>query len=164
MKAFSMRRIEGMLRSLSANLDCIESFNSVVTPGIQDNGEEEERELDNREASQYRAIVARANYLCQDRSDIQFAVKELCRAMSKPTHGHWMALKRLGRYLIGRTRMTIMFGYQSQVKNLTIWTDTDFAGCIKTRKSTSGGAAMLGNHIVKIWCGSQAIVSSTTAL
>ena len=115
--------------------------------------------LDNREASQYRAIVARANYLCQDRSDIQFAVKELCRAMSNPTRGHWMALKRLGRYLVGKSRMTITFGYQSPVSELTIWTDTDFAGCKRTRKSTSGGVAMLGNHMFKTWCGTQAIVA-----
>ena len=76
--------------------------NSVVTPGVKESVEEEGRRLDSREAGQYRAIVARANYLCQDRSDIQFAVKELCRAMSEPTQGDWMALKRLGRYLIDK--------------------------------------------------------------
>ena len=70
---------------------------SVATPGAKDNGDEEERKLDNKEANQYRAVVARANYLCQDRSDIQVAVKELCRTMSEPTQGNWAALKRLGR-------------------------------------------------------------------
>ena len=35
----------------------------------------------------YRALVARANYLAQDRSDIQFSVKELARSMSSPTRG-----------------------------------------------------------------------------
>ena len=79
--------------------------------------------------------------------------------MSKPTRGHWVALKRLGRYLVGKSRMTITFGYQSQVGELTIWTDTDFAGCKRTRKSTSGGVAMLGNHMVKTWCSTQAIVA-----
>jgi len=55
--------------------------------------------------------------------------------------------------------MTIMFNYQRELKGVTIWTDTDFAGCRKTRKSTSGGVAMLGNHMVKSWCSTQAIVS-----
>ena len=70
-----------------------------------------------------------------------------------------MALKRLGRYLIGRTRVTIKFNYQKEVKEATVWTDTDFAGCRKTRKSTSGGVAMLGNHMIKSWCNTQSIVS-----
>ena len=115
--------------------------------------------LGNKEATQYRAIVARANYLCQDRSDIQFAVNELCRAMSEPTQGDWAALKRLGRYLIGKTRVTITFNYQSELRRVAIWTDTDFAGCRRTRKSTSGGVAMLGSHLVKSWCSTQSIVS-----
>jgi len=136
-----------------------ESSNSLSTPGVKDNDEEAEKKLGNKEATQYRAIVARANYLCQDRSDIQFAVKELCRAMSNPTQGNWTALKRLGRYLIGRTRMVNTFQYQGQLKDLTIWTDTDFAGCRKTRKSTSGGVAMLGGHSIKSWCSTQSIVS-----
>jgi len=42
---------------------------------------------------------------------------------------------------------------------MTIWTDTDFAGCVRTRKSTSGGVAMFGNHMVKSWCSTQAIVA-----
>ena len=47
--------------------------------------EDNEKKLNEKEATLYRAIVARANYLCQDRSDIQFAVQELCRKMSMPT-------------------------------------------------------------------------------
>lgn len=32
-----------------------------------------------------------------------------------------------------------------------MWTDSDFAGCIKTRKSTFGGVVMHGSHLVKPW-------------
>ena len=67
--------------------------------------------------------------------------------MSEPSQGDWLALKRLGRYLIGRTRMVIKFNCQTYVKDLVIWTDTDFAGCRRTRKSTNGGVAMIGNHL-----------------
>ena len=42
-------------------------------------------ELDKSAAKQYRGIIARMNYLGQDRSQIQFAVKELSRSMAKPT-------------------------------------------------------------------------------
>ena len=57
----------------------------------------------------YRALVARANYLSQDRSDIQYAVKELSRGMSQPTLGDWQGLKRLGRYLVNKERVIVKF-------------------------------------------------------
>ena len=47
--------------------------------------EEDKKELPPRQATIYRAIVARGIYMAQDRSDVQYAVKELSRWMSKPT-------------------------------------------------------------------------------
>jgi len=126
---------------------------------VKDNDEEAEKKLGSKKATQYRATVTRANYLCQDRSDTQLAAKESRRSTSNPTQGNRTALKRLGRYLIGRTRMVNTFQYQGPLKDLTIWTDTDFAGCRKTRKSTSGGVAMIGGHSIKSWCSTQSIVS-----
>ena len=57
-----------------------------------------------REASLYRAIVARVNFLASDRSDVQFASKECSRRMSDPRHCDWGAIKRIGRYLACRPR------------------------------------------------------------
>ena len=116
-------------------------------------------ELDDRNATKYRAIVARGNYLSQDRSDIQFATKELSRAMARPTNGDWKKLKRLGRYLKGRPRAVTEFKYQQNEGRLVVWTDTDFAGCRKTRKSTSGGVAMWGSCVLKTWSSTQAVVA-----
>ena len=45
---------------------------------------EESVDLDRDESRRYRAIVARANYLSTERSDIQYSVKELSRYMSAP--------------------------------------------------------------------------------
>ena len=47
--------------------------------------EEEEALLDNARAHLSRQLAARANYMTLDRSVTQFAVKEICRGMSKPT-------------------------------------------------------------------------------
>ena len=93
----------------------------------------------------YRALVVRANYLAQDRADIAFAVKELCRHMSQPRQCDWAQMKRLGRYLVDKTRVIVNFAYQSKPEHLSVWTDTDHAGCLKTRKSTNGGVAMWGD-------------------
>ena len=83
--------------------------NSVVTPGEKREVKEEEgeeQELRGADATLFRALVARANYLAQDRTDIAFAVKELCRRMSSPREGDWKGLKRLGRYLVDKRRLT----------------------------------------------------------
>ena len=122
----------------------------VSTPGCKREWDpSEESELDPRDATIYRALAARGNYLSQDRSDIQFAVKEICRGMSNPTEGDWAALKRLGRYLVDKSRVIVKFPYQEVVKKMEVWVDTDYAGCKRTRKSTSGGVVMLGHHAKK---------------
>lgn len=47
-------------------------------------------------SSQYRQSAGRMNYWSQDRPDIQFATKEVCRGINNPTNYHWRKLKRLG--------------------------------------------------------------------
>ena len=115
--------------------------------------------LSSEDATAYRALVARANYLSQDRGDIAFAVKELCRHMSKPRNCDQTALKTLGRYLLDKTRMVVHFKYQEEFDAISVWTDTDHAGCGVTRKSTSGGALMLRNHLIKTWSSTQSVIA-----
>ena len=84
--------------------------NGVTSLGESDTREKMEElneELLPGDITRFRALAARANYLAADRPDIMYAVKELCRGMAKPTRGHWLKLKRLGRCLIenGRTVM-----------------------------------------------------------
>ena len=57
-------------------------------------------------------MVARGNDLGQDRSDIQYAVKELSRNMAQPRKNDWAKLKTLARDLVGRTRVVQKFEYQ----------------------------------------------------
>ena len=82
-------------------------------------------------------MAARANYLAQDRSDIQYSVKEISRHQATPSTQGMLKLKRLGRYLTKASRWITTFGYQKSAGVLTAWVDTDFAGCRKTRRSTS---------------------------
>ena len=115
----------------------------VVTPGIrEDEPTEEERQetpLEGAAAAQYRAITARANYLALDRPGLGFAVKELTRRMAVPAEHDVVKLKRVGRYLRGAPRATIIFKWQEPPRDLDGYTDADWAGCRTTRKSTSGG-------------------------
>ena len=74
--------------------------------------EDNEDQLDGADSSKYRGLAAQANFLAQDRPDIAYAVKELCRGMSKPTARDMEALKRLARYLAGKPRVILHFGWQ----------------------------------------------------
>ena len=43
-----------------------------------------ESELSEHEKTRFRGVAARINYLAMDRSELQFAAKNLCRKMSNP--------------------------------------------------------------------------------
>ena len=79
--------------------------------------------------------------------------------MSKPTVGAMGQLKRLGHYLKGHMRTRTLFEYQGAVHHLEPYVDTDYAGCRRTRKSTSGGLIRLGGHTIKTWSLAQSIVT-----
>ena len=51
-----------------------------------------------------------------------------------------------------------MYPWQ-EVSRVDIYSDTDWAGCAKTRKSTSGGCVVLGGHLIKSWSSTQTSVS-----
>ena len=127
------------------------SVKTLTTPGRREEAEGDDLELSREDATRYRALTARANYLAQDRSDIQFSVKELCRKASDPRSGDWKALKRLGRYLTHRTRSVTFLPYQKAYDKIKVSVDTDYAGCKRTRRSTSGGVAQFGEHLIKTW-------------
>ena len=120
--------------------------------------EREDEELSGMEGTEFRAIAARANYLGMDRPEIAFATKELCRRMTAPRRCDMRALGRVARYLKGAPRLVYTFPWQEHA-NLSVFVDTDFAGCVATQKSTSGGCALMGRHIVKHWAATQKVIT-----
>jgi len=137
---------------------------AVTSPGERRAFEdrEEHPELDRSESKRYRAIIARANYMSTERSDVQYSVKELSRFMAIPRTCDWTNVKRLARYLLGKPRTVLVYGYQQSQQFLETWTDTDFAGCRSERKSTSGGLVMHGSHCLKSWSSTQSIIAGST--
>ena len=73
-----------------------------------------------------------------------------------------MALKRLGRFLEGHKRLVYQYPWQD-AHMVDVYSDTDWAGCPRTRKSTSGGCLMLGRHLIKSWSSTQSQVSLSSA-
>ena len=61
-----------------------------------------------------------------------------------------------------RKRLIWNFEMQSDPCTLDVFTDSDWAGCRKSRKSTSGGCIMAGKHCLKAWSKTQAIVAKSS--
>ena len=115
--------------------------------------------LDPKDASIYRAIVARINFLAADRSDVQFASKECSRRMSSPCLRDWGAVKRIGRYLLGRPRAVQHFDWQDRPACFSVYSDSNWAGCKATRKSTSGACLLWGGHVLKSYSRTQSNIA-----
>ena len=79
--------------------------------------------------------------------------------MSKPRNIDYQQLIIFGRYLRGKMRVINQFKYQKNYKIIDVWSDTDHAGCLETRKSTTGGVIMFGSHAIKHWSSTQSLIS-----
>ena len=61
--------------------------------------------------------------------------------------------------MVTHPRLIQNFKRQSSTKFLDVWVDTDFAGCLSTRKSTSGGLITIGDHVIKSWSNTQSVIA-----
>ena len=128
-------------------------------------GEPEAEELQKAEEKGFRALAARANYMAVDVPNIQFPTKEVCRDMSKQSVAAYEKIKRLARYMISFEEVTFEYEWQSEEEAIKLrgFTDSDWAGCKKTQKSTSGGALMLGKHCLRTWATTQPVHALSVA-
>ena len=154
---------------LARDMDIPKTRRAPTTPGAKVSAsgaatvvkeeEEEDELLGVEDASRYRSWAARANYLAQDRPDLGYPAKELCRWFTAPRQSHHRALVRLVRYLEEWRWLAYKFEWQDEEHDLTCWIDTDFAGCKTTRRSTAGGMILLGRHLLKHWSSTQKTIS-----
>ena len=143
---------------------------SEESKGLATNGriekseeDEEDEELQGDEATSFRALAARLNYLAQDCADIQFPAKEICREMSRPTAGSFRRVKVLARFMLKRLAVVVTFRWQPEGSPIELFTDSDWAGCRRTRRSTSGGAICLGDHCLRTWSSTQTPIALSSA-
>ena len=142
-----------------------EAEGGAPEPAKPDQGERDDDgggELAPWEASWYRAMVARANYLAQDRMDVQYTTKELSRRMSKPRVEDVGRLKRLVRYLVGAEKVVQVY---PRLKSMPNWVDafgdSDWAACKTTRRSTSGGVVLFGGAALKTYSSTQGSIATS---
>ena len=123
----------------------------------------DEELLDKEEAKLFRGIAARLNYMGPDRPDMQYAIKEAARCMANPRRCDWGLLKKLGRYLLFRPRLILRYDWQKRQSSIDGYTDSDWGGCTKSRRSTSGAVMMVGRHVIKSYSKQQKVLALSSA-
>jgi len=110
----------------------------------------------------YASVVGSIMYaqVCT-RPDIAFAVGMLGRYQNNPGMDQWRAEKKVLRYLKGTKDYMLMY---KRIENLEVvgYSDSDFAGFIDSRKSTSGYIFMLAGGPVSWRSNKQTLVATST--
>ncbi|KAG7533328.1 Reverse transcriptase RNA-dependent DNA polymerase [Arabidopsis thaliana x Arabidopsis arenosa] len=78
------------------------------------------------DASEYRSVLGSLQYLSFTRPDIAFAVNRLSQFMHRPTDAHWLAVKRILRYLAGTTTHGIFLRANAPL-TIHAFSDADWA-------------------------------------
>ena len=128
---------------------------------------EDDSDSDPTEITAYQRLIGKLLYIaCGTRPDIAFAVGCLSQQCLGPRIGHYRAAKKVLRYLKGTMDLGIHYnGSYSDAEHLLTtlgYSDSNFAGDIRERKSTMGYCFFLVRGVIS-WCSKkQRTVSTST--
>ena len=109
-------------------------------------------------ATKFRSLVGSLRYLVNTRPDLSFSVGMVSRFMECPNSEHWGAIKRIVRYVAGTSKLGCKF-VKGPHSDLTGFTDSDHAGDLEKRKSTTGVLFFLGSNAITWSSQKQKVVS-----
>ncbi|XP_042966148.1 uncharacterized mitochondrial protein AtMg00810-like [Carya illinoinensis] len=110
----------------------------------------------------YRSLVGALQYLTITRPDIAYAVNSVSQYLHAPTEDHFLAVKRVLRYVKGTLHFGLTFHPSSSPGAFVAYSDADWAGCLDTRRLTSGYSIYLGNNFVSWSAKKQPTVSRSS--
>ncbi|KAL0533145.1 hypothetical protein IC582_030360 [Cucumis melo] len=121
-----------------------------------------ELERNQMETISYASIVGSLLYAqtCT-RLDISFAVGMLGRYQSNPGMDHWKAAKKVLRYLQGAKDYMLTYKRSDHLEVIE-YSDSDFARCVDTRKSTFGYLFLLAEGAISWKSAKQSIIAAST--
>ncbi|GJZ40642.1 ribonuclease H-like domain-containing protein [Tanacetum coccineum] len=111
---------------------------------------------------EYQKLLGKLIYLTHTRPDISYAVHCLSQHMHAPLQSHLRIALRVIRYLKNSPGTGIQI-YKDKNLKLSCFTDSDWAKCLRTRKSVSGFCVFLGRSLVSWKSKKQATVSRSSA-
>lgn len=90
------------------------------------------------DSTEYRSVVGSLRYLLHTRPDLNFAVGYVSRFMENPTKEHMTAVKHILRYVRGTVGLGCNYKLVEGSPELLGYSDSDHAGNVDDRKSTTG--------------------------
>uniref|UniRef100_A0A2N9HWT0 Reverse transcriptase Ty1/copia-type domain-containing protein n=1 Tax=Fagus sylvatica TaxID=28930 RepID=A0A2N9HWT0_FAGSY len=114
------------------------------------------------DATNYHSIVGALQYITLTRPDLTHAINLVCQFMHQPGASHFQAVKRILRYLQGTLDYGLRLLSQSSL-SLYGFSDADWAGCLDTRRSTTGYCIYLGANCISWASKKQPTVSRSSA-
>ncbi|XP_042400836.1 secreted RxLR effector protein 161-like [Zingiber officinale] len=109
----------------------------------------------------FKSLVGSLRYLTCTRPDILFGVGLVSRYMEAPTTSHLKIAKRILRYIKGTINYGILYAFSDNFM-LVGYCDSDWAGDIDSRKSTTGFVFFMGNSAFTWNSKKQPIVTLST--
>jgi hypothetical protein len=134
--------------------------NAVATPC--EKSEQSDMKLD--EKVPYREAVGSLMYLSTaTRPDIVYAVSVVSENLEAPLLSHWQAVKRIFKYLKGTVDYGLLYEVNYQPGKFVAYSDADYAGDVKTRRSRTGILCMYSGGAIT-WTSQKqkSVVLSTT--
>lgn len=111
----------------------------------------------------YREAVGSLMYLAvMTRPDLSFAVGAASRHLENPTEDDVCRVKQILRYLKGTTTLKLRFLAKPTEIRLLAYSDSDYAGDVDTRRSTSGYVFLLGGACISWRSERQRVVATST--
>ncbi|XP_028106997.1 uncharacterized protein LOC114306043 [Camellia sinensis] len=108
----------------------------------------------------YRSLVGALQYLTITHPNISLAVNHSCQHMHSPTVGHFAEVKRLLHFVKGTIRHCLTYSPNSF--DIHAYSDSNWAGDVSDRKSTSGYCIFLGSNLVSWSAKKRATVSRSS--
>jgi len=144
---------------------------SVKTPiridDIYPSETEQSTVLSDKDKKKYQSIVGELLYAANvTRPDLGFSVGRLCQRLSNPYDHHMEAAKRIMRYLSQTGHYSLTFGGKGvdlDISGVSAFSDSDWAECKETRRSTSGCIILYNGDVVHWFSRRQKTVTASSA-
>lgn len=126
----------------------MEQCNMVCNPIVPGNKLSRDESRKSVDSTNFKQMVGCLMYLLATRPDLTYVVCLIARYMEKPTELHFAAAKRILRYLKDSLQYGILYKKGELNCELEGWSDSNCAGDLDDRKSTSGYVYKMGSRAI----------------
>ncbi|PKU78069.1 putative mitochondrial protein [Dendrobium catenatum] len=122
-------------------MDNCKPINTPIECGVKLSKHDEGERVD---PTFFKSLVGSLRYLTCTRPDILYAVGLVSRYMETPTTSHLKTAKRILRYIKGTIHFGLLYSSSNDFR-LVGYSDSDWAGDMDDRKSTTGYVFFMGD-------------------